>query len=190
MRLTFSKTEIIEIIKAWIAVSLVFAIALVGLNTKLAIALPIALLTGGIAFLLHELAHKYVAQSYRCWAEFRAHDTMLVISVLLSLTGIVLLAPGGVYIHGATRHQHGKIAFAGPLMNIILAIIFLGLGMLSLNGLLQAIVQYGAHINAYLAIFNMIPFPPFDGHTVWQWNKAVYVIGIVAAGLLLILQNI
>ncbi len=186
MQMKFSKFEIKEIAKAWIAVSLVFAIALVGLNAKLIAALPIALVTAGIAFLLHELAHKFVAQNYRCWAEFRANDTALLIGILLSFTGLILLAPGGVYIHGASKQQHGRIAFAGPLMNILLALVFLGLASITTNAL-GAIMSYGFTINAYLAIFNMIPFPPFDGHAVWQWNKIVYFAGVIAAGLLLML---
>jgi len=180
----FSRYEIKEIVKAWIAVSIVFAIALVGLSGNLIIAIPIALITGGIAFLFHELAHKYVAQNYRCWAEFRANDSALVMGLLLSLAGVIILAPGGVYIHGASKNQHGKIALAGPMMNVVLALIFHW--MASAN-ILTVITQYGFKINAYLAVFNMIPFGPFDGHSVWQWNKLAYFTGIAAAGALFLL---
>ena len=182
--LTFSKVEIKEIVKAWIAVSLVFAIAIVGLSGKLFLAIPIALITGGIAFLLHELAHKYVAQNYKCWAEFRANDQMLMIGLLLSIFGIIILAPGGVYVHGATRSQHGKIALAGPGMNIFLGLIFLGV-MQTTTGFWNSVLGYGYQINAFLAVFNMIPFPPFDGISVWHWNKAVYLVAMTAAGALL-----
>ncbi len=181
----FSNFEIKEIVKAWLAVSLVFGIATVGLNYKLLVALPLMFVTAGIGFLLHELAHKYVAQKYHCWAEFRANNSALVIGVLLSFTGLILLAPGGVYIHGATRQQHGKIALAGPAMNIILAAIFLGLSFIPLHALLTSLVDYGFRINALLGIFNMMPFPPFDGHTVWNWNKTAYLISAVIAGSLM-----
>jgi Zn-dependent protease len=183
----FSKLEIKEIVKAWIAVSLIFAIAIVGLSGKILVALPLTFLTAGIGFLLHELAHKYLAQKYKCWAEFRANNQALIIGLLISFTGLVLAAPGGVYIRGATHNQHGKIAFAGPMTNVILAILFLGMTKIATGPMLTALAGYGLQINALLGVFNMIPFPPFDGHSVWKWNKIAYVLGIASAGLLLIL---
>jgi Zn-dependent protease len=180
----FSRIEIHELLKAWIGVSLVFAIAMTGLNKTLLIALPIALVTGGIGFLLHELAHKYVAQRYRCWAEFRADTKALLIGLVLSFFGFILLAPGGVYIHGANRQQHGKIALAGPLVNVILAALFFGLTRIFTIPLLAATAKYGFQINAFLGIFNLIPVFPFDGKAVWNWNKAAYLATAVAAGLL------
>ncbi len=179
----FSKFEIKEIVKAWIGVSLVFAIAMAGLK-GLVVALPIALVTGGIGFLLHELAHKYVAQKYKCWAEFRANNSALLIGLLLSFFGFILLAPGGVYIHGANRNQHGKIALAGPLTNVILALLFFGLTTIVSTPLMTATAKYGFQINAFLGVFNLIPVLPFDGRAVWQWNRAVYLLTVAAAGIL------
>ncbi len=182
----FSSIEIKEIVKAWLAVSLIFGIAFVGISPLLFAAIPIALITAGIGFLLHELAHKYVAQRYNCWAEFRANNSALLLGVLISFTGFVLVAPGGVYIHGATAKQHGRIAFAGPMTNVLLAIIFYLLAGLVAAPLLTEVMKYGFRINALLGVFNMIPFPPFDGYSVWRWNKVAYFAGIIAAGILLI----
>lgn len=182
----FSSIEIKEIAKAWLAVSLIFGIAFVGLSPSLFIAIPIALVTAGIGFLLHEMAHKYVAQKYNCWAEFRANNSALLLGILISFTGFVLVAPGGVYIHGATAKQHGRIAFAGPMTNVLLAIIFYLLAGIMTAPLIAEVMKYGFRINALLGVFNMIPFPPFDGYSVWRWNKAAYFSGIIAAGILLI----
>lgn len=178
----FSKPEIYEIVKAWLAVSLVFAIAFGGFRNVFSV-LPLALLTGGIGFLLHELAHKWLAQKYGCWAQFRAHNQMLLVGILLSFLGFIILAPGGVYIRGASRTQHGKIALAGPLMNILLAAAFFGLASVMPGSL----ALYGLRINAFLAVFNLIPFPPFDGHAAWQWSKLNWLIAMIMAGVLLIL---
>jgi len=180
----FSQIEIRELLEAWIGVSLVFAIAMTGLNKTLLVALPIALVTGGIGFLLHELAHKYVAQRYKCWAEFRADTKALLIGLVLSFFGLILLAPGGVYIRGANRQQHGKIALAGPMMNVILALLFFGMTRIVAAPLLSAVAQFGFQINAFLGIFNLIPVFPFDGRAVWLWNKAAYLLTAAAAGLL------
>lgn len=178
----FSQIEIHELLKAWIGVSLVFAIAMGGLKSSLLILLPIALITGGIGFLLHELAHKYVAQKYHCWAEFRANNGALLIGLVLSFFGFILLAPGGVYIHGANRNQHGKIALAGPLMNIVLAALFFGMTRIVTAPLFLVTAKYGFQINAFLGMFNLIPVFPFDGRAVWQWNRIVFLITALAAG--------
>ncbi|HLC32969.1 MAG TPA: metalloprotease, partial [Candidatus Nanoarchaeia archaeon] len=106
----FSSFELKEIAKALLAVSLMFAIATVGISARLLVVFPIVLLTAGLGFVLHELAHKFLAQKYGAWAEFRSNNQMLLVGVLLSFTGFVLAAPGGVYIQGATKDQHGKIA--------------------------------------------------------------------------------
>ena len=186
----FSRFEIKEIVKAWIAVSLIFAIAITGISSKLLVALPLTLLTAGIGFLLHELAHKYVAQRYKCWAEFRANNQALIIGVLLSFTGMVLAAPGGVFIHGANRNQHGKIALAGPMTNVLLALLFFGLAKTTTGQIFTAFAGYGLQINALLGVFNMIPFPPFDGYSVWQWNKIIYILGVAAAGSLFLFTSL
>jgi Zn-dependent protease len=186
--LTFSKLEIHEIIKAWIGVSLVFAIAMTGLKGSLIISIPIALVTGGIGFLLHEMGHKYVAQKYRCWAEFRANNGALLIGLILSLFGVVLLAPGGVYISGANRSQHGKIALAGPLMNVIIGILFLGMTYVFTQGLMSAVADFGFRINALLGVFNLIPLAPFDGRSILLWSKTAYFSAVLAAGVLMLLS--
>ncbi|PIN75014.1 hypothetical protein COV18_04615 [Candidatus Woesearchaeota archaeon CG10_big_fil_rev_8_21_14_0_10_37_12] len=176
----FSKLEIRDIVKAWFTVSLMFAIALTGLKQELLVALLFALVTAGIGFVLHELAHKFVAQKYKCQAEFRANNRMLLVGLIISFTGFILAAPGGVFVQGANKSQHGKIAFAGPLMNILLAILFLVLTKTT-TGLLANVMLYGWLINSWLAAFNLIPVIPFDGRAVWLWNKIVYVIAVIVS---------
>jgi len=183
VHMKFSRLEIKEIVKAWLAVSLIFAIAF-RTSVPIVIGIPIALVTAGIGFLLHELAHKYVAQRYNCWAEFRANNQALILGLLLSIIGFIILAPGGVFIKGATKKQHGHIAYAGPLMNIILGVVFFGLAFISP---LEMIATYGLRINALLAVFNLIPFPPFDGYAVFHWNKMLWGAGIAAGAVLMLL---
>ena len=183
----FSQVEIKEILKAWFLVSLIFAIAFTGISLNLIIAIPIALLTAGVGFLLHELAHKFVAQHYKCWAEFRANNRALLLGLVISFFGFVLVAPGGVYIRGATPKQHGRIAYAGPVTNLFLGGIFYGLTYIVSGPLLTLIIFYGFKINALLGVFNLIPFPPFDGFSIWKWNKIMYLIAAAAGiGLMLL----
>ena len=60
----------------------------------------IALLTVGIGFILHEMAHKFTAIRYGYWAEFRKDNSMLLVAVALaSLVGFVFAAPGATVIY-------------------------------------------------------------------------------------------
>ena len=66
--MNFSKTEQHDLLKAWLAITVAFAIALGGLNFAQPALLINAAVTVGLGFLLHELAHKFVAQYYGMWA--------------------------------------------------------------------------------------------------------------------------
>ena len=156
-----SRIELVDLTKGWVAISFAFAIAFNGLNFSfefLTIVL-MAALTVGVGFILHEMAHKVVAQHYGCWAEFRADDKMLLFALLMSVFGFIFAAPGAVVIDGVvTKKENGLIAVVGSWTNIMLALVFLALMPIA-----PSIATYGVQINAWLAVFNMIPFWILDG---------------------------
>lgn len=164
----FTQREFIDLSKAWAAISFAFAILLSG-SISVVNAFIISAITVGTGFLLHELAHKFVAQYYGCWAEFKASDIMLVFAIFSALLGFIFAAPGAVMITGrVTRRQNGIISAAGPITNIALAFIFF------LAPLPVAVSAYGAQINAFLALFNMIPFMGLDGQKVLAWRTEYF----------------
>ena len=183
-KIKFSKEEVRDLLKAWIAISIAFGIVLGTRNVFSSAFIPgfiLAAITVGVGFLLHELAHKVVAVKYGMWAEFRAWNIMLLLMIVLAyFRGWVIAAPGAVFILGQVGIvRNGRISVAGPITNLILAVLFLPLLIFS-TGLLQTIGQYGFAINSWLALFNMIPVWNLDGKKVFVWNKAVYfaVVGI------------
>lgn len=183
----FSTIEIKHLLLAWIGISIAFGIVLAESTTLdgLLIACALAAITVGIGFLLHELSHKYMAQRYRCLAEFRANFPMILLAVGMSFLGVVFAAPGAVMIFGRiTKRQHGIVALSGPLMNVLLALAFIPLYLFVPAGVFHTIGAYGLRINAFLALFNMIPIWTFDGHTVLKWNKYVYGSMLVGAGII------
>ncbi len=187
----FSSKEKKDLFYAGLMLSLAFAILLSGglggiLSLGFYIRFIIAFFTAGIGFLFHELMHKYVAQSYGLFAEFKAYYKMLWLAILLSFFGFIIAAPGAVYIKGnITKEKNGKISVAGPVTKRILGILFLILLFaLRSEGIFRAFLGFGLTINSLLAAFNMIPTVPFDGSKVIAWNKKVYyVILILAIGL-------
>jgi len=183
----FSSREVRDLLVAWAALGLAFTIffagggpnllAMVGL--PLVVLLGVSLLTAGVAFLLHELAHKVVAVNYGQIAEFRADYNMLFLAVMSALLGFIFAAPGAVHHRGyLNAKEHGHIAIAGPVMNLVLAVVFLpvyfgGVG-LSVD-LLVMLGQLGIIVNLFLAAFNLVPFGPLDGKTVLAWSKPVWL---------------
>ena len=193
-KISFSRIELRDLVKSLLVIGLAFTIVESGLDFSAAflITLIISILTAGMAFLLHELAHKIVAQRYGCWSEFRANDMMLLLTLIASLTlKMVFAAPGAVIINGSlTKKEYGKISAAGPLTNIILSLIFFGLSFLLPNNILRTIAVVGAQINSWIALFNMIPFGNFDGPKIWSWSKLAYSAMVIASIGLMLVSNL
>jgi len=188
----FSDTEKRDLIKAWVVVSLAVVIADLGghlLAPSLMVrAFVIYALTVGVSLLAHEvLGHKFLAQRFGLFAEFRADDLLLMLSVVFSFMGFVFIVPGAVLVSGATRiDTYGKVAAAGPLANIILALIFSVLYRLGISlkvaGVDLIVLSLG--VNAWFGLFNMLPLGLWDGAKVMAWNKYVWLAMTATATLL------
>ena len=148
--------------------------------------LPLAFAAVMTGFLLHELAHKWMAQQYGCWAEYRGNKNGLYFALAMSAFGFLLAAPGAVMVSGRiTDRQNGIIAAVGPLTNIAIAIVALPIyiftvGLDSPISLLGELARFIIIINLILGGFNMIPVQPLDGSKVIMWSKLAYL-GIIAA---------
>jgi Zn-dependent protease len=123
-----------------------------------------------LSFLFHELAHKFSAQYFNLWAEFRLTLQGALITLISIFLPFKIISPGAVMISGSgTRSTVGKTALSGPLTNIILSISCIIIAIFNQN-----LFQIVAFINAFLAVFNLIPFGVFDGLKVFKWNKMVW----------------
>ena len=152
----------------------------------LAKTLPLAFAAVMTGFLLHELAHKWMAQQYGCWAEYRGNKNGLYFALAMSAFGFLLAAPGAVMVSGRiTDRQNGIIAAVGPLTNIAIAIVALPIYIFTVGldwpiSLLGELARFIIIINLILGGFNMIPVQPLDGSKVIMWSKTAYL-GIIAA---------
>jgi Zn-dependent protease len=152
-----SRREEADLFVAWMAVSLAFAIIFivpcgflstpVRVNPVTALVFfAISLVTVGIGFILHEMAHKFTAMKFGFYAEFRKDNMMLLVAVALAaLVGVVFAAPGATLINpnsrdgrSITRQQNGIISAIGPAVNLLLCIPFL------------IILLYGAYLSGQI----------------------------------------
>jgi Zn-dependent protease len=184
----FSKTEIKDLTISLAAFSLglsfMFHGGLLGgmlsygpaLLKSIPVMFVFAIIAFGPAFIIHELAHKFVARHYGCWAEFRADSAGLKTGVAIAFfVGFLFMAPGAVMVAGnVNRKQNGIISLAGPASNLILWLIGLPAFILFQEGSLGLVVFYWMVANSILGGFNMLPFGPLDGKKIKSWSEPVF----------------
>ncbi len=199
----FSKDEIRDIILAIAAlvfILMVKPLPYLGINLDV---IPGYLLGISLGFILHELAHKAMANRLGAEAFFKLWPQGVLFGLLISLVSpLKFLAPGAVVVYGQkfgrwkiradrifttphgpalSRGEMGLISVAGPIVNIILAFVFLSSG--------NAILQQVAYINAFLAVFNLLPIPPLDGSKIMLWNAVIWLFVILIAAIPLIVLS-
>jgi Zn-dependent protease len=172
--------ELTDLLISWISLSAAFAFVFSdgGLSiTSFGNALAIAALAVGTGFLMHELAHKYVAIHFGAKAEYRAWNLGLVIALAFAIFGgFIFAAPGAVYIFGkkVSLRENGIISLAGPLMNVVVGLVAFGIAGFYSTSQIGNVASVVGSINFYLAMFNLIPFFVLDGAKVFAWNKIVW----------------
>ena len=178
----YSRIEIRDIGISVLILSVAFAVVLsYRINIDIFLLFGISAVIVCTSFMLHELAHKYTAQKYGAWAEYRMFPFGLMIALLLSFMGFIFAAPGAVYINGYIDNvRNGKISAAGPAVNILLAAVTVVLAMFT-SGFLSSIFWIMASINAFFALFNMLPIFPLDGSKIYRWSIPIYLVMLAAA---------
>jgi Zn-dependent protease len=141
-----------------------------------------------MSFFLHEIAHKIVAQREGLWAEFR----LMLIGAVLTLVSIItplfkIISPGAVVVAGsADLKSMGKTSIAGPTTNIALSTMFLAVTFLFPQQI--GILALAAFFNAWIALFNLIPFGVLDGFKIFQWDKKLWVLAFTASLVLMLIS--
>jgi len=137
------------------------------------------------SFLVHEMAHKITAQRSGLWAEFRLTTWGAVLTLISVFTPFRLISPGAVMISGPARLKEvGKISIAGPITNISLSLVFLGAAYVPNSYSYSMLFLLIASFNAFIALFNLIPFGILDGFKIYSWNKKVWALAFTASAAL------
>jgi len=126
------------------------------------------------AFLVHELAHKFLAQYYGSWAEFRAQMYGLMITAMSALPFIPFkfITPDAVMVGLSDKNKFGRVALVGPLTNLVMGFAFL---ISTYIFPYHSYLYTGASFNAWIAMFNLLPFGTLDGQKIFDWNKKAWV---------------
>lgn len=142
-----------------------------------------------LSFLCHEIAHKVFAQKAGLWAEFRLTTWGAVLTLASVFLPFKMIAPGAMMIAGQITSAKDmiKISIAGVITNMIFAISFLAFAFaLPISGEFIGVLAFLAYINAFMALFNLIPFGVLDGYKIFSLNKKVWASAFIPSLIIVI----
>ena len=135
----------------------------------------------GISFFAHELSHKFVAIKYGARAYYKLSKEMLILALVSIIIGFPILATGAVFWWGeasASPGIRGRVSASGPIINFILAGLFLfleGVGLFLEFPVLILIGLVGITLNVFLGVFNLLPIGVLDGAKVLAWDPKIWI---------------
>jgi len=131
---------------------------------------------GGIATILHDLAHKYAAYRCGCITEYQFWSLGAVTMLFTAwLFGNAFAKPSRTLIWSdkvLMPEEAARIKLAGPLMSMGLAIV--SLFLIPLGGLFVVAGSAGFSMNLLNSVFSLVPVKPNDGVEVYVWNKLIW----------------
>jgi Zn-dependent protease len=139
------------------------------------------------SFLVHEIAHKIMAQKDGLWAEFRLTTWGAVLTLVSVFLPLKMISPGAMMIAGSPNGKEiVKISLAGPITNIVFSTALFGVGFALFPSAYAyaMILFFAAYINSFIAVFNLIPLGILDGQKIFSWNKKIWALAFAASAAL------
>ena len=86
-----------------------------------------------------------------------------------------MISPGAMMIAGSPNGDEiVKISIVGPLTNMIFGGVILGVAFFPIPASWAAVMFFAAYINAFMAIFNLIPVGILDGFKIFTVNRKLW----------------
>jgi Zn-dependent protease len=151
---------------------------------------------------IHIITQKILAKRYECNVIYFMSPHFIAVSIMftifitvmglgqfvvvIGLVGFIDVTTKysmrlGYKFMGLTLKETGQIALAGWIANISLAIFFK-----VLQPIHPAFFIYFMTMSLWIALLNMIPFPPLDASKVISWNFAVWSVAIILSVTLIV----
>jgi Zn-dependent protease len=139
-----------------------------------------------IAFLVREITHRTISVWLGYKSQYKAWILGLVIGLVVAFVSngrLLFIAPGALVITHIAIHRLGKgyyetsykhlgwIAMSGAIANMLFAVILKSLHVATgYPWFFKAMM-----INIWIALFDMVPVPPFNGSRTFFGSRYVYV---------------
>lgn len=138
-----------------------------------------------VSFLAHEIGHKIMAQKAGMWAEFRLTTWGAVLTFVSIFLPFRMIAPGAMMISGSpTSKEMIKISVIGVAINMLFSAATFAAALALAPSAFAAMLFFAAYINAFMAIFNLIPFGVLDGYKLFLLNKKMWALAFTVAVIL------
>ena len=174
--------ELRDIAVAWLSLTIAFTILMARFNPAVwPIAFPVSAVLVGVSFISHEMAHRYVAIAEGSTARFVVWPMGLAIALVTSLVGFLFAAPGYTMVSRLTLMS----VASGPITNMALSTAALIASKLTGSWILEA----AARLNAWLALFNLIPLGGLDGAKILRISSGVWLTLFITSAVLLLLAG-
>ncbi len=187
--ITTSPKELKHIgVAAALVIGIGFSIGLYGFSWGWTVMAVFALVMT-MSFLVHEIAHKVMAQRAGMWAEFRLTTWGAVLTLFSVFLPFKMIAPGAMMIGGQapSAKEMVKISIAGVITNMIFAATFLALAFGLPISAYSGMLFFAAYINSFMALFNLIPFGVLDGYKLFILNKTAWILAFIPSVVLTII---
>ena len=171
--LSASEVLIIEIAVIMVALAFILADrAELTLQTVI-----IYILVGAVSVVMHDFAHRYFATKHGHDADTQFWGLGTVIMFLTAwLYGNAFAQSYRNLVQREKEDEPSEMGIemvAGPVVSILLMVIFLGIS--TLGGVLAIAGGVGFSVNLITAVYSLMPIETMDGGAIWKWNRTIYL---------------
>lgn len=160
------------------------------------------IVVGGVVSVLHDFGHRLTAYIFKVDSEYKFWGIGTIIMLLTSwLFGTVFAQPGRFLLDNEKEGEDkdaiqarkdtrkmALITLAGPIISFVLCIAFVPL--MFFGGVIAEIGLLGFSMNLVTVVYNLMPFKPMDGNTIWHWSKVFWALLFIPVFLFFVVMTV